>query len=445
MNNEKLEHILDQIGHYSIPDSVILKAEALWDEFTRNVAVNPSAVRTRSLRSKQSIIKVNFKIAAAAVMMLIISIAGIGIFIGPLDKSGVAWAEVVRQIEAGKTLIMYTVEERTTSLPGKPLQQNVTPSRQYIKDPGMLRRECYDTYVYSPDWSGSFNKMMADSNVPTMIEIELLTQGQLKSIFIYPQNKDYQRSIITGNGAENRPFDLAATFWEKLTKIPTEKTRFIGNQKINGVSVTGFEISMQDFSRELYRGTFEGTVQVWADNKTDLPVLVEIQICWDNYNFSKITLESFEWNVPIPDELFQEPSDLPLRNEVCWERELFTFSRSRLRPGVTVAIGIESEEPILTEKDIEFVEGVQIQNLIYGDIPGDVPPHRVCVRLIPTPAGKEKLQAVTEANMGKKLVIDFNHQVINEMKFLVPFNIVELDIASLSKTPKEFEDEFLVD
>jgi hypothetical protein len=84
MNNDKLEHILEQIGKDPVPDSVAHRAEAQWDDFARKVAVNPSAGVNHSPNIKHSFMKriKNMKLAPLAASLLLLAGLAIGLAVG---------------------------------------------------------------------------------------------------------------------------------------------------------------------------------------------------------------------------------------------------------------------------------------------------------------------------------------------------------------------------
>ena len=66
------------------------------------------------------------------------------------------------------------------------------------------------------------------------------------------------------------------------------------------------------------------------------------------------TYRDLQWNDPIPDEMFEVPK---AEGWTVLESAYVYFSRTRLKEGVRLTIGLDGEGPVITERDVREVNG----------------------------------------------------------------------------------------
>ncbi|HJT33794.1 MAG TPA: hypothetical protein VJ783_17235 [Pirellulales bacterium] len=82
----------------------------------------------------------------------------------------------------------------------------------------------------------------------------------------------------------------------KLGEFSGNADKELPPRKIDDTPARGFQIAAQKIDSGL-----NGTIDVWVDAKTDLPVLVEYQM---EQPKAKLTMHHFQWNTPLDDKLF---------------------------------------------------------------------------------------------------------------------------------------------
>jgi hypothetical protein len=153
------------------------------------------------------------------------------------------------------------------------------------------------------------------------------------------------------------------------------------------------------------------------------------------------TISQIEWDVALPDALF----DLPDLQGWEFKDAVVTsldFSRDALRTGVSFRVRTQDGQTVLTEDDVAAVpRGRLITTLTDGQQTVEM---RISLRL--TEQGQDKLERVSAARVGQKLILDFNGQVQREMVALRALRSVDLiDVSELAETLEEFEARYLTE
>ena len=363
------------------------------------------------------------KFAAAAVII-------IGVVMGYLmfrDTSSVSWADVVEQIRMVKTM-SYEWTLTGVMNPGSESEQigESQRGRFYSQDPGKCRWE-------SLDENGEIRQIIIS-----------LFSGNKRSTMVYNLTREGKWDINTTSGIAVNKDELYRTehLWKTLEKVTSEQAMEIGEKVIDGVAVVGFMAT----SKKLGLLTpFNGTLEVWVDQDTAVPIQIEAEYQDDGQKdvFMRHVMKNIQWNTPLDEKLFQLPEGVEISERES--RPLF-FTRTQLKDNVTVWVGPRGGSPVVTEKDIAKVscgttsierEGgnERYRTIIYFDLNED---------------GEEKLRSHTKTHINEKLLIDFNGEIIYERTIKTevgPRFIVVLCESEIFEehelSLKEFEENYL--
>ena len=354
--------------------------------------------------------------AAAAIILVLIGLWPSG------AQNGIAWANVVEQLNAVRTLTGHITSKGT---PGSGTRDTRT-AKFFYKDPGRSRTESY-----AP--SGAVESIV------------IITRGEQQStqVRLLPQEQTAHRTthLFSGDVGDLRPPNvlyLAEDSWSRLVFITTDATREIGERNIEGIPAVGFETPLEELFDTSSPERPRGTLRVWADRETAVPLAVEAQYR-DGRGFPyETTIDHIEWDLPLDNDLFELP------HLDGWKFEDNTvktvgFTKTRLKKGVTVRAGLSGGPAVLTEEDIAAVlSGKRVE------APGGEQPPRVTITMTLTAQAGEKLSEFTAKHQGKRATIDFNDEVQIELTIGgVIRDRMQIDISSLGMTLEGFEDRYL--
>ncbi|MCK4858844.1 MAG: hypothetical protein KAT58_12795 [candidate division Zixibacteria bacterium] len=350
--------------------------------------------------------------------------------------SGIAWADVVEQLNEVRTVIgLSTTEEVSASG-----TRTVYRTKLYFKDPAMSRTEFYAVpRVQQAAEAGT----SPPANAVESIVIIVRGQDQSTEMHLYPQRKAGQRTthLFSGNMLDLRAgdtFNLATDGWTSLRRITSDQTREIGERRIDGMQTVGFEAAVRELFDTPRIAPPEGVVRVWAAKETAVPVEVDVEFRDKRGQVFKTRIENIQWNVPLSDDLF----DVSILDG--WEIHdsivrFVEFSKTFLRSGVTLRIGPKGGPPVITERGIQTIHSGRSVEELTGD-----KPKRLLISIALTPAVQERLKAFTTEHLGDRVVIDFNGEFQSEITIGgVIREGMQLDISPLGKTLAQFEDDYL--
>lgn len=139
-----------------------------------------------------------------------------------------------------------------------------------------------------------------------LIPLDEKKNRQLQEISVHPIGKRGVQ-IFHNNRRYIRPEMARSTnqpefaFFLKLRKFRGQANRDLGFTKIDGKTARGFEVDMKKIDPD----SFPGTMRLWADVETALPLRCEMTISNMVPGADLIQrLEKFEWDVPLDDSLF---------------------------------------------------------------------------------------------------------------------------------------------
>lgn len=205
---------------------------------------------------------------AAAAAIIITAIFAINHLGGSIDISNVAWADVVKKMEAART-VMCTLEIQSGD-----------------------DREVFTSRVMEPYHSRSD---MIES--PSKYKVAIRNTLMNKNLLLYPETK----MAVIGDD-EGSPGNEIKTYkrLKKDLRDGTEKN--LGSEVLNGRDTVCFEITRAG-----------RTIKVWADPETALPV--QIEETWDENGKKKVVLRSdIKFDVEFDEGLFSmtPPADYSL-------------------------------------------------------------------------------------------------------------------------------------
>jgi outer membrane lipoprotein-sorting protein len=202
------------------------------------------------------------KLAAAAVIIIAVML-GINYIGGSPDGASVAWADVLENIEAART-VMYIFEIEKGDI------REVFKTR--IKEPYLCRSDV----IESP-----YKYMVSIRNARTN-----------KRWILFPNTK--MAVISNDEGSPGYEFH-AYEGLKKDLRDGTEKN--LGSVKLNGRDTVCFEISKDNMK-----------ITVWADPDTALPIQIE-EISDENGDRRKALRSDIRFDMELDDQLFVPPAD----------------------------------------------------------------------------------------------------------------------------------------
>ena len=376
------------------------------------------------------------KLSAAAAIIVAV-FAGIYQFAGSIDGASVAWADVVRQIDQMETLVWSGTTVITSIVQGRETSRVVEQWKYFRKDPNSRSQIEYQRADVSEPKPAT---QPAVSHFEPSVVIHSYSKTRSTNWYLCPFQKKAKRVI---NNYElvmiDEPPDMVAEHWNKFKNISSDKARRIGQREINGIQAVGFAAPIQE-----YEPTFggEGEIHVWVDKETAVPIFVEMEFRRKIGKIERIErgiASDIEWNVPLPDDLFEPPAleDWTIVEDI--EFKHVPFTNTSLKPDVTLRVTGQDGTVILTEHDIEKVRDATVM-IVRKD---EVTTTTVSVGSILTQAGRSKMKAYTLEHIGEKLTIDFNSKIQHEDNIHDQFDGFAIDITKIGKTVKQFEEDYL--
>jgi len=366
--------------------------------------------------------------AAAAAVIFVVLIA---LWPGG-DGGGLAWADVVEQLNDLRTLSarLITEESGPTSPPV------IRQVRFYQQDPGLSRTEMLAT-------PGPSGEPVGDEDVVS-VRIAVSSPERATITLLQPLERTAHRTVLTFGGRQvdtraATPPNPVAESWGRMKEITSDQTRRIGDRVLDGVAVTGFEADLRHVFRDPRAARPEGTIRIWAARDTGVPVEVELEFSGPMQMTYRTRFSDLEWNVPLSADLFREPdlSDWQVTEERVHQVE---FVHTSLKAGVTLRIGPADGVPVVTEQDVAAVLSGKAVWAAGAEGP------RQTIELVATQSGASKLTEYTRAHRGESVVLDFNGEVRTEIRIGgVIREKVQLDITPLGVTLEQFEQRYLTD
>ncbi|MHC4439441.1 MAG: LolA family protein [Planctomycetota bacterium] len=204
------------------------------------------------------------KLAAAAVIIIAV-LLGINYISGSPDGASVAWADVLENIEAART-VMYIREFESSD----------------VKE--VFKTRIIEPYRYREDVIESSDKC----------KVVIRNTKLNKNLLLYPHTK----MAVIGDDGDYVDYELRA--YERLKRDFRDGTeKNLGRIKLNGRETICFEISKENKK-----------ITVWADPNTALPIQIE-EISDENGDKKKVVRSDIKFDVEFDEQLFSltPPSD----------------------------------------------------------------------------------------------------------------------------------------
>ncbi len=284
--------------------------------------------------------------AAALAAAAVLAFGVLAVFWPGGGSGGIAWADVLRQLESVHTM-------------SGPLKGSITApdgtirtvtGRIFFKDPGLHRVEKDELVVTRPD--GSEQR----SAPPDSVVIVRQLPEDTVSLELFPERQEAIRTELDLTGSMLGPWremslNPAATAWFRLSELPESATRSIGRREIEGEPAVGFAAPLAALmGPQPLVGEPNGEVRVWASAATAVPLAVEIRTEVGEW-FKVETVEPITWGADLQDSLFDDSS---IEGFTIHERKMHTrgFPAPKLKPEVTLRIGPEIGGPVVNELDV---------------------------------------------------------------------------------------------
>jgi len=227
---------------------------------------------------------------AAAAVIIIAVMFGIKFGGSPVGTS-VAWADVLKQVEAART-VMYIFEIEKGDV------KEVFETK--IKEPYLQRSDVIES--------------------PSDYKVSLRNAGSNRRWILYPNTK-----MAVVNDDEGSPGDEIRAYkgLKKDFRDGTEKN--LGRVKLNGRDTICFEIIKENRK-----------ITVWADPDTALPVQIE-EISEENGNRWRALRSDIKFDVELDDQLFMPPADYSILDLKTQELQTpFELTEQHLIEGLAV-------------------------------------------------------------------------------------------------------------
>jgi outer membrane lipoprotein-sorting protein len=259
-------------------------------ETLKSRADTESSVSQRPQNVWRTIMKNRMTKFATAAVIIIGVLLGL-YFIGGPDMAGVAWAEVVENVEQIQTY-MFRGKSSTTGGPMGDDVQEMEITVYWSLAHGMRMQSYMDGKIAMDMYMLPAEKMM---------------------IQLMPEQKRYMRMLLNEEllkkmeEEQNNPRYMVKQF------IVHEYTE-LGRDIIDGIEVEGIETT----DPMVWGGMVEKAVgRLWVDVETNLPVRIEMEMAMEDME-TKLVMEQFEWGIELDTSLFEPviPADYELMAEV---------------------------------------------------------------------------------------------------------------------------------
>ena len=259
---DNIEEILHNIGAEAVPDDVQRIAQETSNNFSRSLSQNK---QPRQHLLLEYIMKSNMSKLAAAAVILIAVFIGLNIF---NDSSGVAWAEVLDNVQKVQTYInrmTMTVQ---------------SPEGSHDVDMTFYRSTVYGTRRDSYFKGELISKLYIPAEGNQGVELVPSEKKYVEAVFTDEQIKEIAE--------KNEPKAIVKEFMccNEYTKI--------GRETIDGMEVEGIEVDNETFGATLFE---KGKGRLWVAVETDLPVRIELEGTSAGGQVEiRMIIDGFDWN-----------------------------------------------------------------------------------------------------------------------------------------------------
>jgi len=227
------------------------------------------------------------KLAAAAVIIIAV-LFGMSIF---KDSSGVAWGEVLNNVQKIKSCIHR-------------MKMTVTAGPEQTQDIDL-------TFYRSTGYGTRRDSYFKDELIS---KLYIPAEGNT-GVELIPGDKKYVEAVFTDEQIKqitqkNDPREIVKEFMccNNYTKL--------GSKTIDGIEVEGIEVDNEQFGASLFE---RGKGRLWVAVDTDLPVLIELEgVSAGGSVQINLTIDGFDWNADLQASDFEPniPPDYTLMAQV---------------------------------------------------------------------------------------------------------------------------------
>ena len=333
------------------------------------------------------------------------------------DSSGVAWADVVKQIRSLRTMQCVS----TVEVKGQGANDNLfdvdVQSNVYLKDPGLSRIE-----------------IMGTSTAVSDVVIRKQTEnGNVRIVYKPNGPRTYHRQIINKKADGSEIDSAAVRMWGLIEKLTSDQTRKEHTEQIAGVDTVVFSASLEDVFPQC---PYTGLTKVWVNSKTAVPLRVQSTFKDNAGVVRRLTLDNIQWDIPLPDDLFDAPDGWQaIEHET--HKETIPLKGKQLRKDVKITFSSEDGRTIVTEADIKSLTAA---NLV-------VAPDRRDIRLtvVLKKDARQRVKTYTTEHVGEKILIEFDGRYKYEPMIMSSIDspVMMIMLPSTDMTLTEFEEKYL--
>lgn len=222
------------------------------------------------------------KLAAAAAIIIVAVLIGIYLFEGSIGRTGVAWADVVREMQQIRTATWTEIGE-------------ASPPKGTIRFEGNHIRQC--AYKAPGHERQDTTQMLIDPRTKQPVEfkfIHIIDRNVGKALILNPQDKTASIHSFDPKFPQNPLYDV---FLNPPENIPSD-TQSLGTKQIDNRQAIGFRLQKKDDGTYPWSGDI---TDIWVDAKTRLLVMLETKAADGSWLFR---LTDFVFNKDLDDSLF---------------------------------------------------------------------------------------------------------------------------------------------
>jgi len=335
-------------------------------------------------------------LAAAAALALFL------IFFWPAGTPGtVSWADVQRQLEQVHTMTARFCHE--FKAPNGKWRNEYR--KIYIKDPGLSRIDWCDTGAdLNTLKSGPITVLKDESGIHERLWLNPYSH-LAEWIIRKGRTVDMPPVVLLPGDSTQMDNNYALGLWDQLKQITAAvRTKRIGKRIINGKPAVGFGFEVPVF-QPIYKESTCG--KIWVGRDDGVPLLIELD--YKDYlgkKVQRLEWSHIQWNIPLEEKLFDftVPEGWSLKRDQ--ENESIEYTGFGFKPGVTLEIGPEGQEPFVTAADIAGVVKAERTTYLF---PKDTQ-LRGLITIELMPAAANRLSAYSAAHPDKIIVVNFNGQ-----------------------------------
>ena len=216
---------------------------------------------------------------ATAAVIIIAALIGINQFGGPINVTGVALADVAKEIEQIKNCLF----KKTTTVSAKDNSTNTFDSLVYHSE-GVIREDIYDN-----------NKIAKQVYVKA-------SEGII--VGIHHKLKLFKKMNLTDEDIEK----FSPISPKNIVDLILSKGKYkkLGQKTVDGILSEGFEFNDKRTMLSMDKERIEDVVmRLWVDVNTNLPVRIELGGVLNNNSKANVVMCDPKWDVDLDSDFFE--------------------------------------------------------------------------------------------------------------------------------------------